>query len=248
MQFTYSSSNGSTQQVTKSSEAITNLPKVALVFLVSFLSMFLVVILPLVLKYKLGIEPPIIIYLAFALTYCAILLLYVLPKMGSWATTIKAIPGVQPIPMNDLLEKLNSINSLDAPLTIKQGKIPNELIVQWNVASQKWVGLMFAGGVKFIYTLTIRLDENKHIAKVREKQVSASWDAGVLHAGFNFSFFQGINLFTFKTSQLTGIIWKDGKFVLDNAYKYTFNPNEIKDPISQVITQSGWDFVPVVFF
>jgi len=258
MEFKYSTSNNnSKQQISASGPIPTNLPKVLLIFIVGFLSMFLLVIPPLVLKYKFGIEPPnttpvILISLLVVFIYCGFLLLYVLPKMGSWATTTKAIPNVSPISMNDLLKRLNGINSLDAPFVVKQGETPTELIVQWNVVNEKWIGLMFAGGLNFVYTLTIHLDENKHIARVREKQVSASWDASgpvpVLQSGFNFSFFQGINLFTYKSSQLTGILWKDGKFTLDNAYKYTFNPNEIKEPISQIITQSGWDFVPVVFF
>lgn len=238
-------------------KSVDNLPRAVIVVAIGFLSMVLPVVLGLASKYVLGIEPPsstssIVLILIGIFIYSGFILFYLLPRLASWATTKKRIAGITPLSLPDLQTRILSINTFNVPFTVQQGSKPNELIATWKLADAKWIGLMFAGGLRSTYKLTIRLNEQSHIAQVRETQTTASWDATgpipVLKTGFHFSFFQGINLLSFQSTQLTGLLFKDGKLSLDNAYKYTFNPDEVKNPIAQIITQSGWDFTPVVFF
>lgn len=236
---------------------VDNLPKVFLVIAVAFLSMIIPVALGLGSKYLLGIDPPtstqtIVAILLGIFIYAGFLLFSLFPRLASWATTKRRVAGIAPAALSDLQNRLLAINSLDLPFAIQPGAKPNELVAVWKVADTKWAGLMFAGGLKFIYKLTMRFNEQKQIVRARETQIKASWDASgpvpIIKTGLHFSFFQGINLLTFQSAQLGGLLFKDGQLRLDRAYKYTFNPNEVKNPIAQIITQSGWDFVPVAHF
>jgi hypothetical protein len=257
MEISYSSSDNKTTINRGSSGSVNNFPQALLVIVIGLLSMVIPVVLGLVSKYVLGIEPPsstssIVLILIGIFIYSGFILFSLFPRLASWATTKKRIAGITPIALPELQTRLLAINAFDVPFTVQQGSKPNELIATWKVADTKWVGLMFAGGLQFTYKLTMRFDEKSYIARVRETQTTISWDTTgpipVLKASFHFSFFQGINLLTFNSAQLTGLLFKNGRLSLDNAYKYTFNPDEVKAPVAQIVTQSGWDFTPVVFF
>ena len=237
---------------------IPNLGKILVLFVYAFASFIIPISAPLIILSFMGISLPqpfpetkiTLLILAGIFSYCGLQMFVIWPKIASWATTRKAISGTSPVTTEQLISSLTGVNSLDVPFVIKPTNKPNEFIAEWKVADQKWMGLMLAGGLTFIYKLHLYLKPEKHLVNARETQVRAKWNVSggvhTLDAGFNLSFFRGINLFQFAYGKLAGLLFKDGKWTIDTAYNYTFNPDEVKSPVSEVITKSGWDFVPII--
>ena len=57
-------------------------------------------------------------------------------------------------------------------------------------------------------------------------------------------------LFFFQKEYETqyGLVYRDGRLAIDNAYQYTFNSAEMKSPVMQIVRDSGWRYKPVIFF
>jgi len=44
-----------------------------------------------------------------------------------------------------------------------------------------------------------------------------------------------------------GIIVRDGLPAIGTAYEYTFSHAELKNPVVNIVVQSGWQYRPVMF-
>jgi hypothetical protein len=69
------------------------------------------------------------------------------------------------------------------------------------------------------------------------KTVRGSADARTLHFGFSFSFFRGIVFFQKAYETQYGLVYKEGRLAIDNAYRYTFN--NIVASMTSIIAQNG---------
>jgi len=177
--------------------------------------------------------------------------LFIWPRLASWAARIDASPHVAPVSADGLKEKLMAINKHDVPFEIKQSKRPDEVIAEWKYIDSKWVGLMYAGGLKALYRLRLRIDNDEHRVRAQEMSSTISWNIGAASpviGSFSWSYFKGINFYQYDSGAAYGILFKDGTLKFDHAYKYRFVTSEIKNPIIDIITDSGWDYVPVLTF
>jgi hypothetical protein len=181
-----------------------------------------------------------------------VLLFIIWPRMGSWAARIDRVPGVSPVPAKELYRRLQAINEFDVPFTLKPGKRENELVATWKYADVKWVGIMQAAGMKSTARIRIRLDEGTNQVRAQDTLSSLSWKVGgggVFSAKVRWSWFRGINFYQYDTGFIGGlIISKDGKPELSTSYSWRFNLTEMKNPIADIITNSGWDWTPVITF
>ena len=101
------------------------------------------------------------------------------------------------------------------------------------------------------YELRMQIAKDKGVVKAQDNFRKFEYVGRVggkgIKLGSRFSFFKGISLFQYKRGFQYGVIYKDGKLKIDYAYNYTFDMAEIKNPIIEIITGSGWEFRPVVF-
>jgi len=101
------------------------------------------------------------------------------------------------------------------------------------------------------YELRLKIAKDKGAVFAQDNFRRFEYTGGVDGRGikftFQFSFFKGISLFQYERGVQYGVIYKDGKFKVDYAYNYAFNIAEIKNPIIDLITGSGWESRPVVF-
>jgi len=77
---------------------------------------------------------------------------------------------------------------------------------------------------------------------------SMTWSAGVPRAAFSFSFFRGIVFYEFESGASYGLLFKDGAWRADYAYRYSYNLNELKQPLVGAVVVGGWTYQPVAFF
>jgi len=168
-------------------------------------------------------------------------------RMGSWVGTVKPQPGEEPVDDAELRSRLLAINELDLPFHIIQDK-NGKLVSEWRIADTKWAGLMEAGGLKVLHKVKLLLDVEKKRVSAQDREWGCSFRAGVGHFSMFGSFFIGIDFFSYDRAAEYGLLFKNGKLVFGAAYNYRFQLSEMKTPLTNVITGSGWTFRPVATF
>ena len=185
------------------------------------------------------------------LVYVIVQVFVVFPIMGSWATAVRS-QSKSILPAEDLRKRLLSLNNGRLPFIVAQDPADqNKMTASWKIADEKWIELFAARGLTMQYQLRIKLVERKAIAKAQDNYRKFEYvgEAGrkEFRLRYIFSFFKGISLFRYERGLHYGVVFKDGKIKIDYAYNYKFKLDEIRNPIVEIITVSGWEFRPVVF-
>src|SRR5262249_45736534 len=134
------------------------------------------------------------------------------------------------------------------PFTVSAGKEPNELVVDWRYADATWTDLMRVHKMQRGYRLVLRLDGDAHNVRAMEQLSSLDLSAGATAASLDWETSYGINFFHYQHERVFGLQIKDGQLTLDPSYAYTFNLQELKQPIIDVIRSAGWEYRPVLTF
>ena len=183
---------------------------------------------------------------ALVLAY-AILVCIPMHRMASWAGTIKPEAATEPVDLTEMRARLLSVNELDIPFRIVPGK-NGKLVAEWRIADARWAGPMQAGGLKMVHKITLVLDETRKRVYARDREWKCSFRAGIGRLSIFGSFFIGIAYFSYERAAEYGLLFRNGKLVFGSAYNYRFQLIEMKKPLVDVITDSGWTFRPVVVF
>jgi hypothetical protein len=56
---------------------------------------------------------------------------FIFGRVASWADKVPAVPGVEPVAAQTLMQRLLDINLQDVPYALKRGRRPNEIVVDW---------------------------------------------------------------------------------------------------------------------
>jgi hypothetical protein len=175
---------------------------------------------------------------------------FIFGRVASWANSVPAVPGIAPAAAETLMQRLLSINEQDVPYTLSRGTRPNEIVVDWRYADAKWLDLMRIHGMSKGYRLVLRFDEGAHNVRAQDRYASFDWSAGrgpnLLSLKWNVSL--GITFYEYRTERVFGLQFKDGKPTFDLSYAYTFDLNELKQPMIEIIRHAGWNFRPVITF
>src|SRR3546814_3470218 len=73
---------------------------------------------------------------------------FIFGRVATWVSAVPAVPGIQPVAVETLMQRLLSINDQDVPYTISRGTHTNEIIVDWRYADATWLDLMRAHGMR----------------------------------------------------------------------------------------------------
>jgi hypothetical protein len=165
---------------------------------------------------------------------------------GAWAARVSPQPGVPPVPLETLRQRLLAINKLDVPFRVAEEK-HGGLVAEWRIADARWVDLMGAGGLRIAHRIYLRLDAATLRVRAVTVQRSIGWGAG-LGLSWSFSYFRGIVFFEYQRGEAIGLMYKNGNWALDFEYRYRFLLSEIQTPLVEAITRSGWTFAPVITF
>jgi len=168
-------------------------------------------------------------------------------KGGAWAARISPPAGVPPITLEEMRRRLLALNELDLPLRVRENT-QGYLIAEWKLADSRWTGLLEKGGLSIAHHVKLNLDGHKRIARAIDFSRKVSWSAGVPNAAFSFSFFRGITFAEYGSGSACGLLFKDGSWTVDHAYRYSYSLAELKEPLVAAIVTGGWSYQPVAFF
>lgn len=189
------------------------------------------------------------ILLVFSGLMCWVVLQFFLfGRVASWAGGVPPVPGVAPIAAEQLMSKLMAVNSLKVPFTVSAGQQPGEIYVDWRYGDAAWFDMMRVHKIHYAHRLVLRLDADDKQVRVMERNSELDLSAGVSAASLSWKTSYGINFFHYKHERVFGLQIKDGKLTLEPSYAYTFNLQELKQPIIDIVRNAGWDYRPVITF
>lgn len=167
---------------------------------------------------------------------------------ASWAARVKPDAVAGPVPLSTLRGRLLEINQLNLPFHVTEER-PGRFVAEWRIADARWIGLTEAGGLRKVHRLHIDLDERQHKARVLDRMQNIRWEAGRPRAVFSLAFFQGITFFQFERGMKAGLLYdRQAGWSIREAYSYRFSLSEMKGPLIEAVTQSGWTWQPVMTF
>lgn len=173
---------------------------------------------------------------------------FIFGRVASWAGQVPAVAGVQPVPAETLMQHMLGINEQDVPYKISRGSHHNEIVVDWRYADAKWFDLMRVHGMNKGYRLVLRFDEGAHNVRAQDRYASFDWSTGPNFASLKWSISLGITFYEYRHERVFGLQFKDGKPTFDLSYAYTFDLNELKQPMIEIVRHAGWNFRPVITF
>jgi len=177
-----------------------------------------------------------------------IAVMFVVGARGAgWAAQV--LPGpTAPAPAAQLRQRLLAINGLDLPFQVRE-EPSGRLIAEWRIADARWAGPLQAGGLMRAHRVHIDLDETDHRARVVDASSTIDWSATAAALRGNAAFFRGITFFQYERGRAVGLLYKpDGTWGVRDAYNYRFDLGEMKIPLIDAVTGSGWTWAPVVSF
>ena len=231
------------------SESPTNMPKVLLAFFASFgiiaVPVFILNIPPIK---DMLIEAGSSSAGLSAFLFIAYIVFFFVAMVRIFEWSVISLPkeGVDPVDSQVLLQRVSDLTH-KMPVSVDLPK-PNIIVYRWNYANEKFVHFFGAGKIVKSYELTLKL--NPKTKEVYSSETIKEINLGVqglTRAFAKFQFFKGISLFNIDYAKGNGFTVKDGQVVFDELYNYKFNDAELKGPIINTITLSGWKFAPKVF-
>jgi len=169
-------------------------------------------------------------------------------KGSSWASTVPAVAGVEPLRGDALRRQLLAVNQVDAPLTVEEEQPGGRIVVTWRFADAKWVDIARAHGLRRTHRLLLELDEARRVVRPTEQLSALDWSAGPQGGGVQWRTGMGITFFQVEHQRVFGLqLDKQGRFIPQLSYAYTFNLQEMKAPFVAATTQAGWDWRPTAW-
>lgn len=83
---------------------------------------------------------------------------------------------------------------------------------------------------------------------MREYQSQLDASAGLGSGSLSFKAQWGITLYEYRHETIFGIQVENGRPVAKGSYTYTFNIDEMRDPLQKMVVQNGWTFKAVLLF
>ncbi len=152
--------------------------------------------------------------------------------------------GVAPVSKDELAKKIMALGGEKVPFKLS-GSDETDILVELKVVDAEWYEIFAKAGLEKTYRIYLLLSEPENEVRALEEIGEVSWKAGVPSINYSKSSFQGRTMVQKEFG--TAYAFKEAKpSSFGKVYKYSFDVNNIKGPLIDVITKSGWSYVPVM--
>ena len=185
-------------------------------------------------------------WLAGLVLYTLVIVLFFF-RASSIATTYGPDAGVATLPATTLKAQLLALNRADLPIKVSPAERPDEVLVDWRFDDATWLDLARVRHLNRVFRYRLRLDESDRTVRVLEYSasfnVSAGWDGT---ASLNFQAQRGITFFERSSETVFGLQLgrKPGQPPLH--YTWRFDVDEMRIPLRETVTASGWTWKQVM--
>ena len=169
-------------------------------------------------------------------------------KGSAWSVRQPAQPGTRPQPAALLRDRLLALNRREIPVQVIASPTDDTIEVTWRYADAQWFDLMRAHKMRRTHKLQLELDEHGATARVREYWSSFEASVGPSDLRFIWTAARGMQFFEFDHRGVFGVqLDASGKPTGELSKAYKFNLQELKQPIIETVTASGWTWQPVMW-
>ncbi|MFO1460741.1 MAG: hypothetical protein U1G08_15220 [Verrucomicrobiota bacterium] len=169
-------------------------------------------------------------------------------KGASWSASSDPKPGTPRLPEAEVRARIEALAQTNTPFRIERGTRDNELFVSWNFADARWLDLARARELKRTVRTRLVFDARSGVVRTTDYTTDFEWSAGRGGADLRWKAEVGLILFQREYSKVLGVqLAPDGSVTPNLSYTYSFNSRELKDPLTAIVTQSGWIWCPVVW-
>ncbi len=160
-----------------------------------------------------------------------------------FTSTRKPAAGVAVLPPEQVKQKLLALNRPSAPWKIADGAADGvDVVAEWKIVDAQWYEIFAKAGLSRSFRILMKLDPAKHEVRAQDREYEVSWTAGVPKLSIAASAFRGQKQeISFGTAYAFTEELKPGE-----VYNYRFNTNELKKPLQDAVTSSGWTYRGVV--
>ena len=160
-------------------------------------------------------------------------------------TSTKRPPSGTPVrSREEVLEKLRGLNRPTAPFQLVDGQSEGvDLIAEWRIVDAKWYEVFAKAGLSKVFRIYLKLDPSTHEVRAMDREYSVQWRVGVPTLKVEVDTFRGQKqsiefgkAYAFTEELRPGVV-----------YNYYFNTKELKTPIQEAVTSSGWTYKGVAF-
>lgn len=169
-------------------------------------------------------------------------------RTASWAAVIRPPPGVAPVDAAELRRRLLALRHPDHPYAIREeGAF---LIAEWNVVDRRWLEILSAGGARIVHRIRLRVDADDRTVRTQDCEGSLRWTTGGLLSApeISWTVSRGITFFEYQYAAHPAFTVENGRIRFSPAATWSFRLSEMKNPLVQIVTQSGWTYRPVLSF
>lgn len=169
----------------------------------------------------------------------------ILSKLRDTFTGTKRPSSDTPVLSADALkERMMAVNRETAPFVIRRAEHNEEgdFLAEWKIVDAKWYEIFSKAGLKKVFRIHMKIDEEKKEVRALDKEFSISWKAGVPSLSFSASAFKGQKM---EVSGGTAYAFTE-EFKPGQVYKYRFDTRELKKPLQEAITGAGWTYRGVI--
>ncbi len=154
-------------------------------------------------------------------------------------STRRPAAGAPVLSADAVKQKLLAVNRPTAPYRIVDGKADGvDLVAEWKVVDAQWYSIFEKAGYKKTFRILMKLDPEKHEVHALDKELEVEWSAGIPKLSIKASAFRG---------QKQEISFGAGYAFTEEAgpgqvYNYRFSTKELKTPLQDAVTSSGWTY------
>jgi hypothetical protein len=164
--------------------------------------------------------------------------------MDSLKGIARAKEGVVPLPKAAVKEKLLGLNQDELPFMMSEGG-EVDLVAEWKIVDAAWYEIFAKAKLEKTHKIWLALNEAARTVKVLEESYTVNWRAGVPNISFSAEKFQGRSIGN-KSFGVGYAFQGADPLKYGQVYNYRFDVSEMKNPIIEIVTAAGWDYVPVV--
>jgi hypothetical protein len=162
-----------------------------------------------------------------------------------WISGSKPAPdGVKQQSSKKLRAGLMAINRKDRPFHVRDGEDEGvDLVAEWRIVDAKWYEVFAKAGIKRVFKVLMKFDENKGEVRASDQEWEVEWRAGTPTLSLAGSAFRGRKWE--KSFETVYAFREDGSF--GKIYDYKFDTSEIKNPLTEAAHKAGWGWRGVAF-
>jgi len=153
-------------------------------------------------------------------------------------------PGVAKKPAADLRAALLALNRDSAPWQVRDGAPEKcDLVAEWKIVDARWYEIFAKASLSKVFKVLMKLDEQKGEVRSVDQEFTVEWRAGVPSLTASVEAFRGQKV---EMSFGAAVGFRED-LGLGKIYEYRFSTKELKEPLQDTVSKSGWAWKGVAF-